>query len=226
MSASRALHPIALVAALLGGCGTNHLEVIERLDVAAVSSSSAPDVPIGPSASSAAVPTAVPIAADAGGGSVGSPTAPLATDTGPCGPPGLVSEPRYRLTLRSNGSCMGVGAATTSEGRQAFTSTVAADCGVHDLWQLVQVPGSYYEIRNLTTGLTLETFNGLGAVGTDLVLMTPENELAQHFEIRALTDEYFSINARVGAGHCDEAQQWRFEAQACVESDTLGDAGL
>jgi hypothetical protein len=73
--------------------------------------------------------------------------------------------------------------------------------------------------------------------------MTPENELAQHFEIRALTDEYFSINARVGAGHCvtesytgkaeliacdtaDEAQQWRFEAQACVESDTLGDAGL
>jgi hypothetical protein len=225
---------------VLTGCGTSRVEVLERAQQANVPPVSTPGAPTG------SVDPLVPPPLDAGVSVDTSPVQPpldagtsmlpmVTFDAGACDPAGVVNVPRYRLSLRSNGNCLGVGEEMVADGVTALTTVVAADCGEHSLWQLIAVPGGLFEIRSITLGLNLEPLNRLSAPGTDIVLVPPEDEPMQHFRLVPLSNGYVSIplgsvpnclaesftgKAELAAYDITAAnQQWRLEYYACPQAD-------
>lgn len=240
------------IGAPLAGCGTSHVEVIERSESATtVSVPAASNSENAPPETSASMVTNPPPSSsdgvDAGLVSSVVPSADAAVDLD-AGPPdsclesGAFAVARYRLRLRSNGNCLGAGAATMSEGKNALSTVVAADCGNDPLWQLIAVSGGFFEVRNVTLGLSLESFNGIASLGTDIVMMLPENEPAQQFGLLPMGGPYYEFSLRAYPSRCmtqsftgkaeladcdpsDPTQHWEMEDFSCRQLDEL-DAGL
>lgn len=162
--------------ALLTACRTTPLDVVYKVDGAAVA-----DAGAGPADAGAAGNAGSGGAAAGGNAGAGG----MAADAGPCS---MVGAGRYALRSQANGLCLGQGAPTTVLNTPGFLLNFDTDCrSLERTWQLLPtaVP-NVFSLQNLSPpGFVLDVQMAQTRDGTPVITYGVTGNDNQHFEVRA-----------------------------------------
>lgn len=209
---------IGLLAALVTGCGSTDLDVVERVPAQQVQGTGG-----------------IPGAAPNGDDDVGSVDLPVA-DAGPVCGSALVPLNHYRFRSQADGRCLSVGPYRLIGGFDGY-DTEMADCEAGGAtWQLVESTLGSFEVRNVETDFALDVEYGNIESGTPLVLFAPHGRENQKFLLNSLSDDSFAVSSAAQASLCiqsdaagivlglcvagEPTQTWYVDTENCPPSDT------
>lgn len=193
---------VAPFAALVVGCGSTDLDVVERLPAPQVQGTGDP-----------------PIAAPNEDDDVGSVDLPLA-DAGPeCGS-ALVPLNHYRFRSHADGRCLSVGPYRLIGGFNGY-DTEMADCeAVGATWQLIESTLGSFEVRNVQTDFALDVEYGNIEAGTPLVLFAPHGRENQKFLLNSQSDDSFAVSSAAQASLCIQSDAAGIVLGVCVAGES------
>ncbi len=124
---------------------------------------------------------------------------------------------RYALRSRSNGLCLGQGAATTVLGTRAFSTAFAADCRLPaQSWDLLgDDAGTGYVIRSVLSGYVLDVRTGDTADATPVITYPASGRDNQLFDVRARDAYGYELRPLHSIESCVTASANSAEIDAC-----------
>lgn len=131
-----------------------------------------------------------------------------------------LAEARYALRSRSNGLCLGQGAATTVLGTRGFLTDFATDCRLPaQSWDLVATDvAGVFSIRSVLSGYVLDVRTGDTADGTPVITYPSSSRDNQRFEVRARDAYGYELRPRHAVDSCVTASVSSAEIDACQPS--------
>ncbi len=131
-----------------------------------------------------------------------------------------LAEGRYALRSRSNGLCLGQGAATTVLGTRGFLTAFAADCRLPaQSWDLVATDvAGVFSIRSVLSSYVLDVRTGDTADGTPVITYPSSSRDNQRFDVRARDAYGYELRPRHAPDSCVTASASSAEIDACQPS--------